>query len=70
MPPRMPLPTLLQIARGKDAPCLTPAQKRFNALIRQIEQARQALAAWQDAVDAYRSAFARRLLPLEQESIG
>ena len=33
----------LQISAG---PPLTPQQKRFNSLIRQIEQVRQTLAAW------------------------
>lgn len=29
---------------------LTPPQRRFNTLIRQIEQARQTLAAWHDNI--------------------
>jgi hypothetical protein len=57
----------LQIASAKGAPPLTPAQKRFNTLIRQIEQARQTLAAWQENIPIYRQAHAGRLLPLRAE---
>jgi hypothetical protein len=35
---------------------LTPQQKRFNTLIRQIEQARQTLAVWHDNIGLYRCA--------------
>ncbi len=44
----------LQISSTQAGPALSPSQKRFNMLIRQIEQARQTLAAWQDNVAAYR----------------
>jgi hypothetical protein len=44
----------LQIARAREAPPLTPAQQRFNTLLRQIEQARELLAAWQENIPAYR----------------
>lgn len=63
----MPPPHTLQITPSKDAPALTPAQKRFNTLIRQIEQARATLAAWQENVAAYRTAAAAVLLPLEKD---
>jgi len=36
----------LQISAGQAGPPLTPQQKRFNSLIRQVEQVRQTLAAW------------------------
>jgi hypothetical protein len=48
---------------------LTPAQKRFNALVRQIEQARQTLTAWHENVAAYRQAHAQVLRPLQNELI-
>jgi hypothetical protein len=57
----------LQISTAETGPALTPQQKRFNTLLRQIEQARRSLAAWQDSVDAYRQAHARVLLPLQEE---
>jgi hypothetical protein len=38
----------LQISTGEAGATLSPPQKRFNTLIRQIEQARQTLAAWHD----------------------
>ncbi|HEY2418457.1 MAG TPA: J domain-containing protein [Steroidobacteraceae bacterium] len=57
----------LQISAGQAGPTLTPQQKRFNTLIRQIEQARQTLAAWHDNIGLYRQAHAQVLLPLESE---
>jgi hypothetical protein len=53
----------LQISTGEAGPALTPQQKRFNTLIRQIEQARQTLAAWHENIGAYRQAHAQVLLP-------
>jgi hypothetical protein len=57
----------LEIAAGHPGPTLTPQQKRFNTLIRQIEQARQTLAAWNDNISLYRQAHAQIVLPLEAE---
>jgi hypothetical protein len=59
----------LQISSGKAGPALTPPQKRFNTLIRQIEQARHALTAWNEHIAAYRQAHAQVLLPLQGELI-
>lgn len=53
----------LQISAGEAGPVLTPQQKRFNTLIRQIEQARLTLAAWHENIGAYRQAHAQVLLP-------
>lgn len=58
---------VLQISTAPNEPALSPAQKRFNTLIRQIEQARQTLAAWQDNVAAYRQAHGEVLRPLQAE---
>jgi hypothetical protein len=57
----------LQISTAHAGPALSPSQKRFNTLIRQIEQARQTLAAWQDNVAAYRQAHGEVLRPLQAE---
>jgi hypothetical protein len=57
----------LQISSDKARAALTPAQKRFNSLVRQIEQARQALRAWNEHLPAYRQAHAQVLLPLQAE---
>ena len=57
----------LQISTAHAGPKLSPLQKRFNTLIRQIEQARQTLAAWQDNVTAYRQAHGEVLRPLQAE---
>ena len=59
----MPSTDALQISAGQVGPALTPQQKRFNTLIRQIEQARQTLAAWHDSIGVYRQARAQVLLP-------
>jgi PIN domain nuclease of toxin-antitoxin system len=59
----------LQISSTHAGAELTPAQKKFNTLIRQIEQARQTLAAWSDGVVFYRRAHADVLAPLQTELI-
>jgi hypothetical protein len=46
---------------------LTPSQKRFNTLIRQIDQARKKVAVWQESVAAYRQAHSEVLKPLQAE---
>lgn len=43
-------PNALQLSAAA-GPVLSPSQKRFNTLIRQIERARQTLTAWQDNSD-------------------
>lgn len=55
----------LQIHSSASGQTLTPEQKRFNKLIRQIEQARQTLAAWNDSIALYAQAHVRVLLPLQ-----
>ena len=57
----------LRVLPATGGPALTPSQKRFNTLIRQIEQARQALAAWNEGTGAYRQAHAQLLEPLRAE---
>jgi PIN domain nuclease of toxin-antitoxin system len=44
---------------------LSPEQKRFNTLIRQIEQARRTLADWQTNIPPFRQAHAQALRPLQ-----
>jgi len=58
---------LVQIDPGlRDQP-LSPAQKRFNTLTRQILQARESLTAWHEGTATYRDAYARLLVPLQDE---
>ena len=57
----------LQISATPAGPALSPSQKRFNTLIRQIEQARQKLTVWQDSIAAYRQAHGEVLRPLQDE---
>lgn len=53
----------LQIAAAGSAP-LSPEQKRFNTLTRQIEQARETLQAWQLQIPLYQQAHHAVLGPL------
>ena len=55
----------LRVSSRGPAKTLTPEQKRFNSLIRQIEQARETLAAWQENIALYRQAHAQVVLPLQ-----
>ncbi len=55
----------LQISAAHAGPALTPSQKRFNTLIRQIDQVRLMLAAWHDNIAAYRQAHGEVLRPLQ-----
>lgn len=57
----------LQISPGNARATLTPAQKRFNTLLRQIEQARATLSAWNENVAQYRRLHAQVLEPLQAE---
>ena len=59
----------LQISSDRSGPVLTPPQKRFNSLLRQIDQARTLLAAWDEGISAYRQAHAQVLRPLQSELI-
>ncbi len=55
----------LQVAaRPTDAP-LTPEQKRFNSLIRQIDKARRTLNDWREQVPAFRQAYDKMMQPLQ-----
>ncbi len=56
----------LQIVPAVGASALTPEQKRFNNLLRQIEQARRTLAAWRDNIPRYLQAHTKAIVPLLQ----
>ncbi len=58
--------TALQIAATQGSRALTPEQKRFNSLIKQIEKARQTLKAWQDGSVQYGQIHTQALLPLQE----
>ncbi|GAB3648607.1 J domain-containing protein [Ramlibacter alkalitolerans] len=60
------LPTL-HIAPASTGAALGPQQKRFNTLIRQIEQARATLASWNENIPLYRQAHGEMLAPLRRE---
>ena len=57
----------LQVAPAQAGATLNPSQKRFNTLLRKIEQARGTLAAWHENIAAYRRAHADVLKPLQDE---
>jgi hypothetical protein len=59
----------LRILPAADADrVLTRDQKRFNTVLRQIDQARNALRAWQDNIAQYVRAHVEMLLPLQDEA--
>jgi hypothetical protein len=55
----------LRVRSREPGKTLTPEQKRFNSLIRQIEQTRETLAAWHENIALYRQAHAGVVLPLQ-----
>jgi hypothetical protein len=57
----------LQISSGDTAAPLSPEQKRFNTLIRQIDQARQTLAAWHENIPLYGQAHLQLIVPLVKQ---
>jgi hypothetical protein len=54
----------LQVREVQTGAPLSPQHKRFNSLIRRIGEARQMLAAWPEAIAAYRQAREQVLRPL------
>jgi hypothetical protein len=54
----------LQISARAGSAALTPEQKRFNTLIRQIDQARRTLQAWQEQTPLYAQAYSQLIVPL------
>lgn len=61
-----PVKTVSIAASGQDAP-LSKNQKAFNKLIRQIEQKRQQLAAWEAVTPRYQKKYTEEMLPLLKE---
>lgn len=61
----MPKPHHLQISLLPGQPALSPAHKRFNTLLRQIEQARKTLQTWQNNIPVFQQAFVQQMLPLQ-----
>lgn len=58
----------VSIAAGREQPSLSKGQKRFNTLIKQIEQKRARLAAWEAALPPYQQKYVGELLPLVDAS--
>ncbi len=54
----------ISIASGQNQSPLSKGQKTFNTLIKQIEQRRARLAAWEAAIPTYRQKYAGELVPL------
>lgn len=50
--------------------CLSPTQKKFNALLKKIGKQKKRLAAWQTALPQYRQEIAGELYPLQKELAG
>lgn len=55
---------LTPLVDGGHSP-LTPEQKRFNTLVRQIEMSRQAVATWEAQIAEYEQVHVDRLAPIE-----
>ena len=58
-------PRHLQVSLLPGQPVLSPAHKRFNTLLRQIEQARKTLQTWQNNIPVFQQAFVQQMLPLQ-----
>ena len=58
----------VSIARRHEQPHLSKGQKTFNALIKQIEQGRAQLAAWEAVETPYKQKYATELMPLFKDS--
>jgi hypothetical protein len=54
----------ISIATGQNQSPLSKGQKTFNTLIKQIEQRRARLSAWEAAIPPYRQKYAGELVPL------
>jgi hypothetical protein len=63
----MPNSDALRIVAADADRVLTRDQKRFNSLIRQIEQARTTLLAWQDNIAQYGQAHVQLLVPMQTQ---
>jgi hypothetical protein len=61
----MPGMKTLQISPKIVTTALAPQQKRFNALIKQIEQERQNIVAWEVGIERYRENYVKTFLPLQ-----
>lgn len=57
----------LQVQPSAEGAAPTPSQKRFNTLLKQIEQARLKLSTWNEGIAAYRKADAEVLQPLQMD---
>ncbi|MBK7613098.1 MAG: hypothetical protein IPJ08_01205 [Burkholderiales bacterium] len=62
----MPTRNAIRIVPADPARPVTPQRKRFNSLVRQIEQARQGLVAWQDNIALFAQAHAQLQVPMLQ----
>ncbi|CAG9175616.1 hypothetical protein LMG23992_03003 [Cupriavidus laharis] len=61
-----PNPTPVIIAPGHNKPTLSKGQKTFNRLIKQIEERRARLSAWEAVTHEYHQKYVSKLLPLEE----
>lgn len=59
----------ISISTGQKQSPLSKSQKTFNTLIKQIEQRRARLAAWEAAIPPYREKYAGELVPLVESLV-
>jgi hypothetical protein len=58
--------TILRIEENHRQDRLSPAQKKFNALIRKIDKQKHLLAVWQETIPGYQQLVAEQLTPLRK----
>jgi len=61
-------PQAVSIAPGHNKPALSPGQKTFQSLIRQIEKRRQRLRDWETTTSIFQQRYVDEVLPLDRES--
>lgn len=55
---------VVRIEESQQQACLSPAQKKFNGLIRKIDAQKKLLATWQETIPQCQQEIARKLTPL------
>jgi len=61
-------PQTISIAPGHNKSALSPGQKTFQSLIRQIEKRRQRLRGWETTTPIFQQRYVDEMLPLDRES--
>jgi hypothetical protein len=57
---------IVRIEEGQHQPRLSPAQRKFNTLIKKIDSQKQRLAVWQETIPRYQQRVAEQFIPLRE----